>query len=87
MKIEHIALYVNDLNAARDFFIRYLEQMGYAHIAFSLGSKEKVDALTKRLKTDGYEIVSGPRTTAMGVRPCHQISMPLRKVKRMLPSV
>ena len=24
MKIEHIALYVNDLNAARDFFIRYL---------------------------------------------------------------
>ena len=86
MKIEHIALYVNDLNAARDFFIRYLgavsndgyynaktgfrsfflrfedgarleimkkpgifarasfdEQMGYAHIAFSLGSIEKVD--------------------------------------------
>ena len=66
MKIEHIALYVNDLNAARDFFIRYLEQMGYAHIAFSLGSKEKVDALTKRLKTDGYEIVSGPRTTGDG---------------------
>ena len=109
MKIEHIALYVNDLNAARDFFIRYLgavsndgyhnaktgfrsyflcfedgsrleimkkpgvfartsfeEQMGYAHIAFSLGNKEKVDALTKRLKTDGYEIVSGPRTTGDG---------------------
>ena len=109
MKIEHIALYVNDLNAARDFFIRYLgavsndgyhnaktgfrsyflcfedgarleimkkpgvfartsfeKQMGYAHIAFSLGSKEKVDALTKRLKTDGYEIVSGPRTTGDG---------------------
>ena len=42
------------------------EQMGYAHIAFSLGSKEKVDALTKRLKTDGYEIVSGPRTTGDG---------------------
>lgn len=109
MKIEHIALYVNDLDAARDFFIRYFgavsndgyhnaktgfrsyflhfedgarleimkkpgvfsrtsfdEQMGYAHIAFSLGSKEKVDALTKRLKTDGYEIVSGPRTTGDG---------------------
>ena len=109
MKIEHIALYVNDLNAARDFFIRYLgavsndgyhnaktgfrsyflcfedgarleimkkpgvfartsfeKQMGYAHIAFSLGSKEKVDALTKRLKTDGYEIISGPRTTGDG---------------------
>ena len=109
MRIEHIALYVNDLDAARDFFIRYLgavsndgyhnaktgfrsyflcfedgarleimkkpgvfartsfeEQMGYAHIAFSLGSKEKVDALTERLKTDGYEIVSGPRTTGDG---------------------
>ena len=24
MKIEHIAMYVNDLEAARDFFIRYL---------------------------------------------------------------
>ena len=24
MKIEHIALYVNDLEAARDFFITYL---------------------------------------------------------------
>lgn len=109
MRIEHIALYVNDLDAARDFFIRYLgavsndgyhnaktgfrsyflrfedgahleimkkpgvfartsfeEQMGYAHIAFSVGSKEKVDDLTGRLKTDGYEVVSGPRTTGDG---------------------
>ena len=24
MKIEHIAMYVNDLEAARDFFIKYL---------------------------------------------------------------
>ena len=40
--------------------------MGYAHIAFSLGSKEKVDDLTERLKADGYEIVSGPRTTGDG---------------------
>ena len=24
MKIEHIALYVNDLEAAKDFFVRYL---------------------------------------------------------------
>ena len=42
------------------------EGIAYAHIAFSLGSKEKVDALTERLKTDGYEIVSGPRTTGDG---------------------
>ena len=25
MRIEHIAMYVNDLEKARDFFVRYLE--------------------------------------------------------------
>ena len=109
MKIEHIALYVNDLEGARKFFMKYLgaqsndgyhnprtnfrsyflsfdddtrieimnkpemsdcpkelTRTGYAHIAFSVGSKEKVDALTAQLKSDGYEIVSGPRTTGDG---------------------
>ena len=109
MKIEHIALYVNDLEAVKNFFIKYfnaspnklyhnratnfrsyflsfddgarLELMnrpemsdlpkdfnrsGYAHIAISVGSKEKVDSLTKRLRDDGYEIISGPRTTGDG---------------------
>ena len=32
-------------------------------IAFSAGSTEKVDELTTRLKKDGFEVVSGPRTT------------------------
>lgn len=27
MKIEHAALYVNDLEAAKDFFVRYLDAM------------------------------------------------------------
>ena len=109
MRIEHIAMYVNDLEAARDFFVRYfsavsnegyhnrttdfrsyflsfddgarLELMkkpqmddaektvnrtGYVHIAFSLGSKEAVDELTVRLKNDGYQVISGPRTTGDG---------------------
>ena len=109
MKIEHIALYVKDLETARSFFVKYLgaksnegyhnlktgfrsyflsfgdgarleimnnpemldfffffARTGYAHIAFSVGSKEKVDALTAELKTDGYEVVSGPRTTGDG---------------------
>lgn len=109
MKIEHIALYANDLEGARKFFMKYLGSQsndgyhnprtnfrsyflsfddgarleimnkpemtdlpkdlvrtGYAHIAFSVGSKEKVDALTAQLKSDGYEIVSGPRTTGDG---------------------
>ena len=109
MKIEHIALYVNDLEKARDFFVKYLggrsnngyhnpntdfrsyfisfddgarleimnkpdmaddkkqlNRTGYAHLAFSLGSKEKVDSLTAKLKADGFEVVSGPRTTGDG---------------------
>lgn len=109
MKIEHIAMYVNDLEAAKDFFVKYfgaasnkgyhnrktdfrsyfltfdggsrleimnkpvmedaektLARTGFIHIAFSVGSKEKVDELTKKLKVDGYEVVSGPRTTGDG---------------------
>ena len=109
MKIEHVAIYVNDLGTARDFFIAYLNgrsndgyhnkttdfrsyfitfddgarleimtkpeltdldkllnRTGYAHIAFSVGSKEKVDELTEKLRSAGYEVVSGPRTTGDG---------------------
>ena len=109
MKIEHIALYVEDLEVTKNFFIKYLgakanngyhnprtnfrsyflsfedgarleimqrpemvnlpkeaARTGYAHIAFSVGSREKVDALTAELKADGYEVVSGPRITGDG---------------------
>ena len=109
MKIEHVAMYVNDLKAARDFFVKYLggksndgyhnvntdfrsffisfddgarielmnkpglvdsekqlTRTGYIHIAFSVGSKEKVDELTDRLENDGFDLVSGPRTTGDG---------------------
>jgi lactoylglutathione lyase len=43
-----------------------LTRTGFIHIAFSVGSKEKVDELTARMKADGYEVVSGPRTTGDG---------------------
>lgn len=43
-----------------------INHTGYAHIAFSVGSKEKVDTLTAELKADGYEVISGPRTTGDG---------------------
>lgn len=109
MKIEHIAMYANNLESARDFFVNYfggksndgyhnpntdfrsyfitfddgarleimkkpvmddldkpLNRTGFIHLAFSVGSKEAVDDLTVRLKTDGYEVVSGPRTTGDG---------------------
>lgn len=109
MKIEHVALYVHDLEGARTFFMKYLgaksndgyhnprtdfrsyflsfdggarlelmnkpgmtdmpkalARTGYAHIAFSVGSKEKVDALTAELKAAGYEVIGVPRTTGDG---------------------
>jgi lactoylglutathione lyase len=109
MFIDHIAMYVNDLEGARDFFIRYfnarsndgyynektgfrsyfltfesgarlelmnkpemldcekqLNRTGYAHVAFSVGSAAEVDRLTELLKNDGYNVISGPRTTGDG---------------------
>jgi lactoylglutathione lyase len=39
---------------------------GYIHIAFSIGSRAAVDALTERLRTGGYRILDGPRTTGDG---------------------
>ena len=43
-----------------------LNRTGYVHIAFSVGSKERVDSLTLELSKAGYEVVSGPRTTGDG---------------------
>lgn len=39
---------------------------GYIHIAFNVGSKEKVEELTEILRNDGYTIISNPRTTGDG---------------------
>jgi len=39
------------------------QQVGYAHLAFSVGSKKEVDRLTRRLEEDGYKVVGQPRTT------------------------
>ena len=109
MRIEHAAMYVNDIEAEKEFFTRYfgasagemyhnkntgfssyflsfdgsarLELMtapelqdmdkpglrtGFAHLAFSVGSCKEVDALTERLRADGYAVVSGPRVTGDG---------------------
>ena len=109
MRIEHIAMYVHDLEGARYFFVKYfnaesnegyhnkktdfrsyflsfddgarleimnkpsmdnpeksLVRTGFIHIAFSLGSKAAVDELTAKLKSDDFEVVSGPRTTGDG---------------------
>lgn len=39
---------------------------GYIHLALSVGPKEQVDALTARLRADGYRVLDGPRTTGDG---------------------
>ena len=100
MKIDHIAMYVTDLEAAREFFTKYLgalagapyhnvktgfrsyflsfddgarleimnkpgmedsektrNRTGFIHAAFSLGSREKVDELTRRLAGDRRRIL------------------------------
>ncbi len=41
-------------------------ESGMNHLAFSVGTKEKVVALTKQLEEDGYTVVSQPRTTGDG---------------------
>lgn len=109
MKIEHIAMYVKDLEKTKDFFEKYfgavsnngyynkstdfssyfltfedgarleimnrpemqdgekpLAKAGYIHIAFSVGSREKVNEMTETLKNDGFAVVSGPRITGDG---------------------
>lgn len=43
-----------------------LQWCGYAHLAFSAGSQDEVDALTRRLQEDGYHLLDGPRVTGDG---------------------
>ncbi|WP_153798040.1 VOC family protein [Foetidibacter luteolus] len=42
------------------------EYRGLVHFAISVGSKEQVDALTERLRQDGYAVKGEPRTTGDG---------------------
>ncbi|WP_114571015.1 VOC family protein [Exiguobacterium flavidum] len=108
MKIEHIAVLVNDLETMKAFYSNYFDgrpnekynnaakgfesyfltfssgcrlelmrrtdittgqdflRIGWAHIAFSLGSREAVDRLSERLALDGYTRLDGPRRTGDG---------------------
>lgn len=45
---------------------KFLQRTGFIHIAFSLGSRGKIDELTSILKRDGFEVLSGSRTTGDG---------------------
>lgn len=108
LRIEHVAVWVNDLERMRAFYVdvlggtsnaRYhnpktgffsyfiafgsgarVELMqrpdvaarpdgrlaGYAHLSFSVSSKEAVDRAAESLRARGIAIVSGPRTTGDG---------------------
>lgn len=111
MKIEHLAIWVQDLEEMKRFYETYfaakagdkyrnntknfesyflsfdsgcrleLMQMpsiptnsldpvrqytGIIHFAMSVGSKDTVDQLTERLRTDGFKVVGEPRWTGDG---------------------
>ena len=44
----------------------HVEHFGFAHVSFSVGSKEKVDCLTQQMSDDGIIIIGQPRTTGDG---------------------
>ena len=106
MKIEHIAIWVKDLEKTKQFYTQYFNmscgekyhnpkknfssyflsfesgarieiihqpdvsekraKIGFAHLAISLGSKEKVMELTEKLRNDNYAIFDEPRRTGDG---------------------
>lgn len=43
-----------------------LPRAGYAHFALAVGSENKVDELTERLRAAGVPVVDGPRRTGDG---------------------
>ena len=109
MRIDHMAVYVEDIEGAREFFVRYFKaragemftneangfclyflefdgggrielmkrrgiadfggkdiRAGYAHIALGAVSRENVNALTERLRSDGFAVLGEPRVTGDG---------------------
>jgi lactoylglutathione lyase len=42
------------------------QRMGLTHFAIALGSEDAVDAMTKRVRADGFPILDGPRRTGDG---------------------
>lgn len=111
MRIEHIALWTDDIERLKHFYVTYFgaaagagyvnvakgfescflafgdgarielmkttrlaplaiepgaQRMGLTHFAVSVGSEPQVDALTRRLKGDGFPVLDGPRRTGDG---------------------
>jgi len=45
---------------------RGAQRMGLTHLAIAVGSESLVDALSNRLRHDGFEVIDGPRRTGDG---------------------
>lgn len=43
-----------------------IEHVGLIYFAMSIGSELEVDALTERLRYDGYKVIGEPKTTGDG---------------------
>jgi lactoylglutathione lyase len=57
MHIPTIPLNKNDLQS---------QHLGLIHFAMSVGSVEKVNELTEKLRSEGYEVIGAPRWTGDG---------------------
>ena len=110
MRIEHLAIWVEDLEKMKTFYLKFFqlkcnekytnpkkqfssyflafesgprielmhkpglvqysgypeERLGLVHFAISLGSREKVDELTERIRESGFRVIGEPRTTGDG---------------------
>ena len=44
----------------------YDQFIGFVHLAISVGSEDKVNALTAKLVEDGFDVIDGPRRTGDG---------------------
>ncbi|MEH7401775.1 VOC family protein [Gottfriedia acidiceleris] len=108
MKIEHVAIWVKDLEGMREFYETFFncksnnkyhnrekkfesyfltfesgarleimrkegivktntdDQIGWAHIAISLGSKDAVNQMSAKFENSGYPLINGPRMTGDG---------------------
>jgi len=110
MKIEHIAIWVKDIEKMKGFYLHFFDmksnekyenpkknfssyflsfqdgtrielmhnpdisdfieksnsKLGLAHVAISVGSKEKVNSITERIRKNGHAVIGEPRTTGDG---------------------